>query len=85
MKCEQQSLSSVPRGGATLRLGGARGSPPKNKKKNKKNLKKIKILPQNLLFFLILAPPIFFFSIWPPQLGGAGSAPECADRNAFDT
>jgi hypothetical protein len=48
---------------------------PQKKKKILKKIKKIKILPQNLLFFLILAPPNFFFSIWPPQLGGAGSAP----------
>jgi hypothetical protein len=58
-----------------LRLGGAWAPPslkvlPQKKKKFKKNLKKIKILPQNLLFFQILAPPNFFFSIWPPQLGG---------------
>jgi hypothetical protein len=49
-------------------------------------------LPQILLFFLILAPPNFFFSIWPPQLGGAGSAPAraatttpCSSRSTAPT
>jgi hypothetical protein len=37
----------------------------------KKNFKKIKILPQILFFFLILAPPkTFFFQFGSPKLGG---------------
>jgi hypothetical protein len=60
------------RGGATLRLGPPKpqGSPQKKKKKFKKNLKKIKILPQNLLFLLILAPQFFFFQFDPPTWEG---------------
>jgi hypothetical protein len=44
-----------------------------------KKIKKIKILPQFLLFFFsnFSPPPKLFFSILPPQLGAAGSAPEC--------
>jgi hypothetical protein len=45
-------------------------SPKVLPQKKKKNLKRIKILPQNLLFFLILAPPNFFFQFGPPNFGG---------------
>jgi hypothetical protein len=45
----------------------------------KKKFKKIKILPQILFFFFCFSnfgpPPKLFFSIWLPQVGGAGSAP----------
>jgi hypothetical protein len=55
--------------GAEPPWGLAPPSPKVLPQKKKKNLKKIKILPQNLLFFLILTLPNFFFLIWPPNLG----------------
>jgi len=60
-------------GGATLEFGGA-SKPQGSHKKNKKKIKKIKILLQILLFFLILTPlKLFFFNLTPTL--GAGSAP----------
>jgi hypothetical protein len=73
------------RGGATLAWGGQ--APPSTKVllKKKKKIKKIKILTPILLFFLILTPPKLFFSIWPLQLWGAGSAPGGGPTQAKET
>jgi hypothetical protein len=60
--------------------GGGPGPPkpqgsPKKKNNNKIKKKKKKIFAPNFSIFSNFGPPKFFFSIWPPQLGGAGSAP----------
>jgi hypothetical protein len=50
-------------------LGGPR--PPQAPRFSPKNVKKIKILPQILLFFSNFGPPkTFFFNLAPPTLGG---------------
>jgi hypothetical protein len=60
----------IPRGGATLWLGG----PPQKKKKLKKKRKNIIFTPI-LLQICSFGLPNYFFSIWPPQSLKPGSAP----------
>jgi len=76
-----KSNSKQVRGGATLGLGGA-WALPSPKALPKKKLKKIKILPQILLFFLILTIPKLFFFNLTPQLGGL--APPLKQANNYE-